>query len=548
MSNYVLQRNNTFYYRRRIPKEFTYLFSKKSEFRLKMVKKTHLSAILKSKTINLLFEEMINMLHLDTFDKKEKIVDDYISLMHDSIKENYYSDKNTLSIHDLEYEQLECKHSIRSGNSHLASSQIDEVFNYANIDKEDVDISTYEQIKKLYLHKKLNMLENIIHNIEPKNDFTRNSLSPALEKKANISFQKLYELFMKEKKQESDEDIAESTWRDYQSSYNDFIYVVEDAQSKDISEFSREDFRVYLEALNNHLPKNRTKLQKFKNLPYSKLKELTLSDEEKIAHNTKKKKMSTIKQIFDIALDDRYGYIQKNYAAAFLIKDTKINKRSDLKKRSSISDDNLKNLFSSKLYINNVEYLKKYKPEQYWIPLIAIYSGMRQNEICQLHIEDIKDEIISTKEKVYYFDINEDKDKHLKNKNAFRKVPIHPKLLDLGFLEYFNSVKDKQERLWDNLRFHPTQKRYNIDYGKNFMKYFRRYITQDKKQTFHSMRHNVSTQLLNNAVKYKIPKDLINRILGHEPANDETTQSYFSGYDVEALYEGIRTLDFSDAC
>ena len=32
--------------------------------------------------------------------------------------------------------------------------------------------------------------------------------------------------------------------------------------------------------------------------------------------------------------------------------------------------------------------------------------------------------------------------------------------------------------------------------------------------------------------------------MGHEPAEDETSQSYFDGYSIEALCEGIKTLNF----
>jgi len=167
---------------------------------------------------------------------------------------------------------------------------------------------------------------------------------------------------------------------------------------------------------------------------------------------------------------------------------------------------------------------------------------MRENEICQLYVEDVKSEIISTGEKVYYFDLNEQKDKHLKNENATRKVPLHPKIIELGFMKYYNSIKNKQERLWDNLRLHPTQKRYGTDYSKNFMKYFRLHVTKEKNQVFHSFRHTVGGQLLNNAVQHKLPKDLMNQIMGHEPDKDETTATYSQGYGIEELYIGVCTL------
>jgi len=230
----------------------------------------------------------------------------------------------------------------------------------------------------------------------------------------------------------------------------------------------------------------------------------------------------------------------------FLLKKQRGKKTENKLKRIPLSDENLKKLFTSKIYTNKKEYTLKYEAEKYWIPLIAIYTGMRQNEICQLYVEDVKSETISTGEEVFYFDINEKDDKHLKNENAFRRVPIHPQLIEMGLLDYINEVKVKHCRLWPNLTLHPTEKRYGTLYNSRFSTFFRSYISKDKNQVFHCMRHNVSTQLLNNAVKYKIPKDLVNRLMGHEPADDETSQSYFDGYSIEALYEGIKNLHFSN--
>ncbi|WP_345992382.1 site-specific integrase [Sulfurimonas sp. HSL-1716] len=255
--------------------------------------------------------------------------------------------------------------------------------------------------------------------------------------------------------------------------------------------------------------------------------------------------MLSIKQIFDIASDARYSYITENIVEPFLMKKPKNSKKIQ-KERKPLSEENLKKLFTSKLYTDKLKHTLTFAPEKYWIPIIAGYSGMRQNEICQLYVEDLKSITTDMGEIIWYFDLNEEKDKHLKNENAFRLVPLHPKLIELGFIEYYNSIKNKQPRLWKNLRLHPKEERYNTDYGKNFMKYFRKHVTEEEDQVFHSLRHNVGDQLMKNAVHYKLPKDLMNRIMGHEPDKDMTSVVYSQGYGVEELYEGIKTLDFKD--
>lgn len=549
MSNYILQRGNSQYFRRRIPNEFANFFPQAHEVRIPFRKISKLSATIKARKLNILFEELIMALQLDTFDKKEAIVNEYMTLMKESLKESYYSNPNLVSKRGLQFEQLQCEHSIERGHSHIASSQIEDVLHHANIDTEQIDHNTYKQIEKLYLHKKADMLQEVIHMIEPKKDFhDKKELSPT--PLANITFEKLYELFIEHIKEEAP-DTAKTTWRDYQTAYNDFIYVTEDAKHRDISTFTRDDFKEFVKALHHHLPKSRTKKAQFKNLPYSKLKKIELKDDEKQAFETKKKKMSTIKQIFDIATDNTNGFLSENLAYYFLIrkaisKKGKIDRANQASTRNPLSEENLAKLFNSKHYTTKQNSILMFQPEKYWIPILALFTGMRQNEICQLKINDVKQKLTDEGNIIFYFDINEEEDKHLKNDNAFRLMPLHPKLIELGFIDYYNSVKDKQDRLWKNLRFHPTEERYNKDYNRSFMAYFRRYVTTDEKQVFHSFRHNVGDQLLDNAVKYKLPKSLMNQLMGHAPDKDETSNTYSKGYKIESLYEGIKTLELGN--
>lgn len=62
--------------------------------------------------------------------------------------------------------------------------------------------------------------------------------------------------------------------------------------------------------------------------------------------------------------------------------------------------------------------------EVYWIPRIALFSGMRANEICSLTRSDLR-----KSEGIWYFDITA-----AKSAAGVRPVPIHSTLLDLGLL------------------------------------------------------------------------------------------------------------------
>ena len=80
------------------------------------------------------------------------------------------------------------------------------------------------------------------------------------------------------------------------------------------------------------------------------------------------------------------------------------------------------------------------KDGRYWVPVIALYAGMRSGEIIQLLKSDIR-----TEDGVTYFDISKweeeeaEEIKNLKTGSSYRRVPIHSAILALGFLDYVAS-------------------------------------------------------------------------------------------------------------
>lgn len=311
MGKYLLERNKKHYYRRRIPQDLKNYFPDIQEIRLQVSQKSKFQAIMSIEVLNSLYEELATMLYLDADNDKDALVMKYLYKMKDYAKdeapiitypmEQFYNEQNTLLDSKLESK-----------------------------------ISKLDMIEKKDLLRNLESLDKIIHIIDPKNNLQHQTQvlpAPYETKKTNVTFKELYKVFVQEKKlasRDKEDHIAESTWRDYQSSYNDFVYVIEGAEDKDIADFTREDFRTYINALHNHIPKSRTKLRQFRALSYQELKAVALLDSEKMAHDTKKKKMSTIKQIFDMAIDQRYAYLDENLAQAFLLhKQKEENKKID---------------------------------------------------------------------------------------------------------------------------------------------------------------------------------------------------------------------------
>lgn len=131
---------------------------------------------------------------------------------------------------------------------------------------------------------------------------------------------------------------------------------------------------------------------------------------------------------------------------------------------------------------------------RYWIPLLAVYSGARLGELCQLLTADVRQ-----LHGVWIFHITEvgDEDeegstKSTKTGGSMRVVPVHSRLIELGFLDYHAGVVARGEQ-----RLFPEAERDKRGYFGGASKFFNSYfravgVKVDKRVNFHSFRHNVT--------------------------------------------------------
>jgi integrase len=142
----------------------------------------------------------------------------------------------------------------------------------------------------------------------------------------------------------------------------------------------------------------------------------------------------------------------------------------------------------------------QYCPFNYWAPLLGLMTGARVNEIAQLLLSDVLAD-----DGVYYLNLESDNEsgKKLKNANARRKIPLHSKLISLGFIDYVNALKDAgYARLFPELKPHKTK-----GYGRPVSAWFnesllagRLKLERNRSKSFHSFRHSVSTLLKRRAL------------------------------------------------
>lgn len=132
-----------------------------------------------------------------------------------------------------------------------------------------------------------------------------------------------------------------------------------------------------------------------------------------------------------------------------------------------------------------------------WVPLVAMFSGMRLEEICQLVPVDVHEV-----EGVPCFDLL---NKDLKTVSSPRLVPVHPVLVSLGLLEYVQTVPTSCN-LWGLTIYKGG---YSKLYGKRYGNWLRKHITKDTLKVFHSFRHNVADALKLADVSAPLAKQLM---------------------------------------
>lgn len=213
-----------------------------------------------------------------------------------------------------------------------------------------------------------------------------------------------------------------------------------------------------------------------------------------------------------------------------------VEKKADNRKLWTVAD--LKKLFASPLWTGCASARSRstpgdrvYEDERFWVPLIGLFTGMRESEICGLTVNDITFDPDSG---VHVFHVREGK-----TKNARRLIPVHPELERIGIIRYWNEAKTaKVERLFPNLKGDA-----HGDYATTFTKWFTRYRqetgTYERWKDFHSLRHLFNTLLKRQVVG---SDDIVRSLMGHAPKH-EMTAVYFHNYEPRQTADVIRKLD-----
>lgn len=290
------------------------------------------------------------------------------------------------------------------------------------------------------------------------------------------------------------------------------IYILSD---KPINKYTLNDAKAFRDkAL--QLPPRTTKLLK-KN-PDKTVSELISEADSTISISTYNHYVRNLSSVFEFAITE--GYVMHNPFKKMFI--TRKIKKSSL--RDTLTPDEIKLIFKATE--------KSRKAYQYWLPRIALYSGCRLNEICQLYVEDIQ-----TVDSIPCIHVQATRtDQRIKSPSSERLIPIHSKLICLGFLEYIDSLK-RSGRLFPELNY-SDRAGYSSMPSRWFLDLRKKVNLTEEGKSFHSFRHTVADILKGKDYS----EALVSGLLGHSNSSI-TYNRYGKDYKPRILLPVVEAID-----
>lgn len=168
-----------------------------------------------------------------------------------------------------------------------------------------------------------------------------------------------------------------------------------------------------------------------------------------------------------------------------------IDKKTAIEKpRNAFELDELKKIFDP----TNLP--KNGHPEQFWAPLIALFSGGRISEVCQLHRIDI-----GKRDGFYTMAITDegDGDKRIKSGASKRIIPINPVLIEIGFIDFCNDMKKFGGQLFPTVK-PDAYGYYGKEPGRRFATYLNKIGITDPTKVFHSFRTTANVLMMDEDI------------------------------------------------
>ena len=351
------------------------------------------------------------------------------------------------------------------------------------------------------------------------------STTPPLNNLQSTPISKCIELYIGEKV-----DIRERSEEEIRFSLN---FLTESFGDIPIGKITKEKSNLIKSNIKN-FPKNKTKNPKYRDKDFHSILKMKIPQKDIIHITTINKHLGYLSSFMMWCVNN--GYCDMNPFIGMKIKQ----KKSARDERDRYSEKELKVIFSKQNYLHytNVE-TGRYA--NYWVPLIAVFTGMRVNEIASLYLDNVRQIGGNHRGKRWCIDVLEEPkrpDKRLKNLSSRRIVPLHNILLELGFVDYLNLIKKvpvgennlERTRVFEELTYQDGTYARSVS---RFWNYRYLPLLGLKKTTLnlHSLRHTC----IDNLKQIGVEPHFISELVGHSQGSI-TLDRYGKNYNPDILY------------
>lgn len=229
---------------------------------------------------------------------------------------------------------------------------------------------------------------------------------------------------------------------------------------------------------------------------------------QRLARGTVSKKIGFISTLLQVGYDA--GLLTQNVARGLKVPRAEV---PTLVRRPFTAAE-LTALFTSPIYTRSLRPVAGCGEACVWMPMIALATGARLEEIAQLRLEDI---VLDPEFGPLMRVTDEGEGQRVKTEGSRRTIPLHPALVKTGFLDYVEQVGEAgHEWVFPELVPDHDGRR-----GGNFGKWFARYLRSadgvgisDPRVVFHSFRHTFITMCREAGLSEEIHDALTGHVSG----------------------------------